>query len=131
VQRISAFTLLLLALSVHSQDLSGYVVDGKSKLPLHGAHIRNITKKQLATSGADGGYEIPVSEGDTLAITFIGYHDYFMVINSDLMQQQFVISMQEKETTLDDIVVTPYSEYPIKPRIELDQQKPYRSSYQK
>lgn len=120
MRSITVIAIFLFSWNTYSQDLIGNVEDGSSKLPLHGAHVRNLSKNQLVTTGPDGAFQLPVSLGDSILITFVGYEHYFMVVRKEHLLKRLSISLNEQEVTLDDVVVTPFTEYAEKPVIELD-----------
>lgn len=120
MRHLSIIVLLLLAGSVNAQEMMGFVVDHGANQPLHGAHVRNVSARQLVTTGADGAFRLPVSVGDSILITFVGYADYSFIVQESYVRSRLLIPLLETEVTLDDVVVTPFSEYPQKPVIELD-----------
>ena len=108
---ISAIAILLISWSAYSQGLKGYVEDGTTHLSLHGAHIQNLTSKKLVTTAPNGTFDLPVEVGDSLLITYIGYEDYSLVVEDELLEERLFISLKPAEVTLDDVVVTPFPEY--------------------
>jgi len=120
MRHLLIIVLFLVAGSVQAQALEGFAIDHNSNQPLQGAHVRNLSKKQLVTTGANGAFRLPVAVGDSILITFVGYADYFLIVKESHTRSILLIPLQETEVTLDDVVVTPFSEYPQKPVIELD-----------
>lgn len=117
---ITIIAALLISWNAYSQDLIGLVKDDSTKLPLHGAHVRNLSKNQLVTTAADGFFQLPASFGDSILITFVGYEPYFMMVLRVHLLKHLSISLKEQEVTLKDVVITPFTEYPEKPVIQLD-----------
>jgi iron complex outermembrane receptor protein len=84
------------------QALSGSVVDAATGAPLEGASIFNLASKQATMTGADGRFTLNGRAGDTIQISFLGYHDqeilageqplFARLRNSPLMIDQVVIS---------------------------------------
>jgi hypothetical protein len=120
VRCVTIISLLLISWNAHAQDLIGLVQDDSTKQPLHGAHVWNLSKKQLVTTGRYGIFSLPVSTGDSIIITFVGFEDYSLVVRQEHLDKYLLFSLQEQKVTLNDVVVTPFVDYAEKPVIELD-----------
>ena len=109
------FLLILLtpAILTFSQQevFKGFIISTDYDIPLHGAHIKNLSQNTLVTSRLNGTFEIPVFSGDTLEITYVGYQTQLLTIDLNALDNRTSISMQLEKVILDDIVVTPFPEY--------------------
>ena len=66
--------LLSVAFGVSAQTLNGVVVDATTGMPLYPVTIVNITTQKAVNTDEQGNYRLPVSEGDKVSFSFIGYH---------------------------------------------------------
>ena len=109
--------LALLLVFIHSycfaqqQELKGYIEDQSSVLPLHGAHIQNITSQQLAISAPNGTFSLLVSEGDSIIISYTGYQFHAFKVEAHHIAERQFISLMPDQVILKDVVVTPFPEY--------------------
>ncbi|MEM9895632.1 MAG: carboxypeptidase-like regulatory domain-containing protein [Bacteroidota bacterium] len=74
--RLFAYVMLFIKLlfSIAQEErYSGKIVSSTNGEPLLGTHIANLTKQQLGVADANGKFEVPVEEGDTLFISFVGF----------------------------------------------------------
>ena len=112
--RILFFSVLsFLALFAFGQehDFNGLVESKEQGIPLHGAHVINLSSQTLTTSGPKGNFEIRASAGDTLKITYVGYQPILLVVTDANQKSRTIISLKPMEVVLEDVVVTPFPDY--------------------
>ena len=94
--------LYLFSLTVFAQDrtVQGTITDDAG-VPLPGATVVVLETNQGTTTDFDGNYSIDVSDGQTLAISFVGYTTEEVVVaeNSDF-------SIALLQDSLEEVVVT-------------------------
>jgi len=105
------FTALILSLNnhVYSQtQITGSVIDAKSKRPLAYVNI-GIKEKNIGTvSKVDGSFTISLPfehQSDVLTFSMVGYHESNRSVK-ELMSDKNVIELKEKSTQLDEVVIT-------------------------
>ena len=109
--------LLLLASSSFAQNepgffLKGQLIDSATKKPLAFASIVVINKNKGIASTPEGKFEIPVSLGDSIKISSIGYADYLFQVTLDMRRSGTVetIEMSQQPLALDDFVISQMSD---------------------
>lgn len=101
-------TAVLLGIAVHgeaqSYDFEATVVDGKTGEPIPNTYVVNkATTTGTATNGV-GEFQIPVTQGDTLIISNVGYmFEYITVVEKDSMETE--IALQERNYLLDEVSI--------------------------
>lgn len=85
-------------------EVSGYVTDGNSPLPGASVTVKGTT---IGTStDFDGKYSIKIPENSTkLEFSYLGYRTTERSINRNILN----VSLQEDNTTLDEVVIVKYS----------------------
>nr|WP_299173444.1 mucoidy inhibitor MuiA family protein [uncultured Allomuricauda sp.] len=83
------------------RKITGTVVDN-SGAPLPGANVVVKGTSRGTTTDFDGNFELDVSSGKELVISYIGFVPYEIPIYSSVINVQ----MEEDSTTLDEVVVT-------------------------
>jgi len=85
-------------------EFKGKVTEGSKYTPLAGAHIINLNTVTGSISDEQGNFLIPVSEKDTLLVSFLGYNSKKIIIkdktNYDDIQ---IIVLYEKFTELEQV----------------------------
>lgn len=114
------YLLILLVLSstvLLSQErndfiLKGQLLDQETFNPIPFASILVINRSKGIASGADGRFSFPVSVGDSLKITFVGYADQIIQITEAIRDQKepLVIHMKTKALELGSFEVFGLSE---------------------
>lgn len=100
-----SFILLLLSLQLVAQQFRGKVTD-QDNTPLVGAHILNSQSGSHAHADVDGKFTLDqYTLGDTLIISYIGYHSGQYVTNK--VNENHHIKLDEKNISLDAIVIKP------------------------
>lgn len=105
--RLLFATLMVLACSLpgtlSAQSVSGKVLDAEST-PLGGANVVIQGTRTGVITGFDGSFVLTVPAGrDTLVITYIGYQEKKVAHQG---QQNLIITMQEADNRLEDVVIT-------------------------
>jgi len=97
--------------SAQRNYLFGSVVDS-TNYPLSDVYVRNTTAGLITNTDTEGDFRIPVQEGDTLVISYIGYETILQEINSDLLQNESTtFQLSAKTTFLDEVTITRFPEY--------------------
>src|SRR6056300_308635 len=94
------FFLLFMSLVVQAQTVGGTVTD-EAGVPLPGATVVVLETNQGTTTDFDGNYSVNASNGQTLAISFVGYTTQQLVVSDN---SDFNITLQED--SLEEVVVT-------------------------
>lgn len=92
-------------------ELRGIIKEASSEEPMIGVHIRNITAGTFTISAANGTFKIPVSKGDTLLLTHIGYMDANHFIDDTATSGTLEFHLQRGSTELPEVTVTVFPEY--------------------
>ena len=121
--------LLSIAITGFSQrsTLAGNVQDATSTSGLIGVHIINLTSDKLAVSGPDGDFQLPVQTGDTVIVSHVGYKNEEFIFSNDF-PKEFIISLEQETTELEEVQVTILPEYWRFKQLVLDTQ-PMDSSF--
>ncbi len=92
----------LITIAANAQDrmVQGNVTDDAG-IPLPGATVVVLETNQGTTNDFDGNYSISVAEGQTLAISFVGYTTFEMVVSDN---SDFNIALNQD--SLEEVVVT-------------------------
>lgn len=108
--KVQRFLLVMMAVLIpsltfaQSYTLTG-VVNDDSGNPLPGTTIIKNNSTEGTISGADGSFELPVSRGDVLTFSYVGYMDQNITISG---QTRLTVTMQPDATKLEDVVVVGY-----------------------
>jgi len=94
-------------------SISGKVYDATSRENLPYAHVYNLSKKEGTITDASGFFKIPVSDGDSLKISFVGYNDKIVRFRSKFSYlNDFVeFALVRKVYELSEVVVNPLGTY--------------------
>ena len=108
VRFCTALFLILISSSVFAQKtVTGTVVGSKANSPITGASILVKGTNTGTTTAANGTFSINVPAGkNTLVISYVGYADYEADVSS---ASNVDVTLQEKPSSLDEIVVTGYT----------------------
>jgi len=110
MKRLFTICILLLVTSVtYAQNrpdffLKGELLDSASKKPMAFASVLVLNKNKGIASNAAGKFEIPVSIGDSIKISSVGYADYTFLVTSEMRASGYIktIEMTEEALALDD-----------------------------
>jgi TonB-linked SusC/RagA family outer membrane protein len=82
-------------------------VTGVNNAPLEGATVQITESQRYTNSGKDGSFILPVSEGELLLTTFVGYTDKYIRITSAMRTANYLqeVNMTAASTTLADVTV--------------------------
>ena len=74
MKKILLFSLFLFSTAIFSQDLSlnGIVLEKDTNFPLPGATVEIIGKEVGVVTDFDGNFEIIISVGDKIKVSYIG-----------------------------------------------------------
>ena len=100
---ISLFSLLLISVFTHAQDLSGRVIDDKQQ-PITGAYIINISTQEHAHSTDTGRFLLKnCAQGDTLQVIHLGYKTHTEIVEN--LNHPLIVQLEVSVFQLDEIVV--------------------------
>ena len=101
--------LLSIALTFYvfvNAQVKGTVIDGESNTPFSGVTVLKKGTRTLTVTGANGGFSINATVGDTLLFSFIGYEDFVYAILNNRSDVQ--VTMRPSSSYLEEIVVVGY-----------------------
>lgn len=90
-----------LAAKAQSQTVTGTVRDNDKKTPLAGVTIKVVGTNTLSQTNDKGVFTIKASQGQSLAISYVGYDAQTITVNGNSLN----ISLKAKAADLDDVVV--------------------------
>ena len=99
-QCVALFLFSTMAVVAQDRPVQGTVTDDAG-VPLPGATVVVLETNQGTTTDFDGNYSITVAEGQTVAISFVGYSAYEVTVSEN---SDFNIALQED--SLEEVVVT-------------------------
>ena len=99
-QCVALFLFSTMAVVAQDRTVQGTVTDDAG-VPLPGATVVVLETNQGTTTDFDGNYSITVAEGQTVAISFVGYSAYEVTVSEN---SDFNIALQED--SLEEVVVT-------------------------
>ena len=104
MKKILLFTLFLFSTIIFSQDLNlkGVVLEKDTNLPLPGATVEIIGKELGVVTDFDGNFEITISIGDKIKVSYIGKKTVELNISSSPIS----IYMEEEANELDEVTVS-------------------------
>ncbi|MEO9871446.1 carboxypeptidase-like regulatory domain-containing protein [Ekhidna sp.] len=105
--------LVSLSLSVFSQRtyLHGIVRDSSTLEALIGVHISNVSSQKLTNNEIDGSFKIPVKEGDSLLLTYVGYKSVSYIVKENWSSETIPFFLEQKATQLSEVEVNLFPEY--------------------
>lgn len=98
------FILHLLSAAAQSGRITGTVSDADGK-PLPGAAVVVSGTPKGTITDNKGQFTLPVAEGETLVVTFLGFKEKLVKIGK---QTTLSISLEPDENLLEDVVVVGY-----------------------
>ncbi|MFY0689589.1 MAG: hypothetical protein JXQ90_20630 [Cyclobacteriaceae bacterium] len=101
-------TILLLSTvtSILAQEHKVGTLVSNDGQPVVGAHIQNLTQKQYTVSSITGQFKLPVSLGDSLWLSCVGYQSAgFVVQDQWASSPNMIITMQSDTIFLDAVTV--------------------------
>jgi TonB-linked SusC/RagA family outer membrane protein len=108
VRLCTAFIFILFSMSLFAQKkVSGTVYSGKGNQPINGATVLVKGTSTGTTTGINGTFTISVPTGsNTLIVSYVGFADNEVDVSST---NNVNVTLQERASSLDEIVVTGYS----------------------
>ncbi len=112
---IAIFFVLLGAGKLSAQEavpdslyfFSGYTVSAIDSSAIPNSHIINLSKGAGTVSSVDGSFALRVRDMDTLKFSCVGFHDYFLYINSSLLRPDLIITLKRDTILMDELRVSP------------------------
>lgn len=89
--------------TIYAQNIKGIILSSKDNLGIEGAHIINITKKNIAISSELGYFSIKGDIGDTLVISNINFDTKQFVVNT---KNHLSILLDPANIQLDEVLVS-------------------------
>lgn len=106
LSRIVPIVLCLgISVSVLGKDIQGKVTDPAGE-PVIGATVMEQGSTNGTVTDFDGLFTLNIAEGKTLAVSYVGYKTYTVVINSK--SSVYNIRLEEDSEVLEDVVVIGY-----------------------
>ncbi|WMN11829.1 hypothetical protein QYS49_39695 [Marivirga salinae] len=100
------FCLILMTLSyktIYAQNIKGIILSSKDNFGVEGAHIINITKKNIAISSELGYFNIKGEIGDTLVVSNINFDTKQFIVNA---KTHLSIVLNPANIQLDEVLVS-------------------------
>ena len=110
------FLLIFMPLTLHAQNnfsLSGKIIDDKGQEVLYVA-IGIVSKNIGTTSTEDGTFYFEISTAelkDTISFSSLGFSTHKLPVSQLVKNKKMVIVLQEKTTSLNEVVVNSSSLY--------------------
>lgn len=108
---ILAVILVLCVSFANGQEEERRVLMGKvvyKNIPVANEYVINSTSEKATVTNEQGEFSIEVKVGDELAFTAVNYQYKLVKITQELLDtNRLVVSVNEKVTELDEVVVTP------------------------
>jgi TonB-linked SusC/RagA family outer membrane protein len=102
---IFIFFLFFISINVFSQNIIKGKVTGRDGIALFGATVAVKETKNISTTDSSGLFIIRANPGNTIKFSFVGYHDYQLVLGNET---ELNISLSDTIMNLNDIVVIGY-----------------------
>ena len=106
--KLFLFVVLLVNIQLFAQDtvlLTGTVTGSADGTPIPGASILKVGTTDGVVTDFDGNFEIQVTSGDRLQISYLGYADQTITIQN---QTTLNVSLVEDANELDEVIVIGY-----------------------
>lgn len=91
--------------------LKGVVIDESSKETVPFVNIFNESQRKWYISHEKGNFSIDVKQGDTLAITSIGYLGKKLVISEEDLKNEISVLLTPRQYNIDEVQVVAYKKY--------------------
>ncbi|MCI0922204.1 SusC/RagA family TonB-linked outer membrane protein [Sphingobacterium rhinopitheci] len=104
---LSSFQQLSLSKQYQQNIITGKVVDGFGN-PVSGVLITVKGSAYKSTTSADGAFSIQAKLGDDLLLTHVSYFAKTVTVNK---ATDFIITIEQNDNLLDEVVVTGYTDY--------------------
>jgi len=98
-------SFILITITIHksyTQNITGTILSSSDSLSVEGAHVLNITKKNMAVSSQLGSFNIKGEIGDTLVVSNVNYLTKQIVVNS---KSKITIILNPAKIQLDEVIV--------------------------
>jgi len=105
MNRLLLLTLTLLPICMAAKPIKGVVRDSKGE-PIVGAQIGVRGGTDGTITGMDGEFNLQAQDGDTLAVSYLGYTPGILVVQSG--QSEYIVTLQEDVVNLDELIVVGY-----------------------
>ena len=102
IKQLTLSLMLVFQVSIAQDSVTGIVTDSDG-VPLPGASVVVEGTSSGVTTDFDGNYQINVSQGETLIVSFVGYLDQVINVDASVIN----VSMQ-LQSELDEVVVVAY-----------------------
>ncbi len=108
--RYSLMVLVVMALHniTYGQSKSGVIIGGLK--PLDGAVVKNLNLKMYAVSNAEGAFTLKLNNGDTLAISSVGFKTDTLIYHE---QSSLLITLKPLSNILKEVVIKDFKIDPL------------------
>jgi len=111
IKNILNFFILLLTITSFSQDDNRRILMGQviyKNVNVANEYVINSTTEKATITNDDGEFSIRVKAGDELVFTAVNYQYKLVKITPEILaKNRLVVSVNEKVTELDEVVITP------------------------
>lgn len=109
---LTTYLILLLAGTCYAQNNSGFSLNGQltdsvTKDPLAFASVLVINKNKGIATDLQGRFNIPVTIGDSIKVSSVGYADYTFLVTNEMANSDFIkiIELSQEAFALDDFEI--------------------------
>ncbi len=115
---LATLLFLILTCPIHSQlmfpvhtNVRGYIIDDSTGRQIAFVHLYNESQRRGYIANEEGKFKIPVSEGDTLVISALGYLSKVITIDDSCFQSGFVIKLAPQIYEIDEVSIRAFKSY--------------------
>ncbi len=99
-----------LVFPVHT-NFRGSIIDDSTGRQIALVHLYNESQRRGYIANEEGKFKIPVSEGDTLVISALGYLSKVITIDNSCFQSGFVIKLAPQIYEIDEVSIRAFKSY--------------------
>lgn len=105
------YFLLMISFLVSGQEITGTVLDSRTKAPLSGASVyfNNTTLGTITNEKGEFSLEYPSALKTQLVVSFLGYESFYKVDFTNTID--LLILLKESYNTLDEVVLSPLDDW--------------------
>jgi len=88
-------------------QLKGYTVFAPDSSSISDVHVLNLSRGTGTVTSYDGSFLIRAQNNDTIKFSCIGYHDYFLSVNQNMLLKEMLIFLETDTVFMDEILISP------------------------
>ncbi len=101
--------LLFLSLTTQAQELSGIVIDKKTREVVPGTHVINKRTLKGTLTNDQGSFTINIAWGDTIVFSNIAYQYFYFIYQDSLsLTEDVLVEMEEQNYLLSEVSIFSY-----------------------